>query len=219
MRALLRPLATHSVFSPIEAIVSVFVLATLAYFHILTGIKHSSFFAPTFPSALRPAYARLSKGHWSNAIKAEGAIELQQIVFALDDKARRVNPALALNSSSLSTIANQLIEDVLSLSGKSYGEICHSPSNVSTCFTHLDDNTLTLSFAPSARDDWTSALKQAGKFQVGDYQFEVQSIKREEPISEMKSGKWVAYALRALVLRFWELTKASKFEFFEFFRS
>lgn len=91
MRALLRPLATHSVFSPIEAIVSVFVLATLAYFHILTGIKHSSFFAPTFPTALRPAYARLSKGHWSNAIKAEGAVELQQIVFALDDKARKVS--------------------------------------------------------------------------------------------------------------------------------
>ena len=90
MRALLRPLATHSVFSPIEAIVSVFVLATLAYFHILTGIKHSSFFAPTFPSALRPAYARLSKGHWTNAFKAEGAIELQQIVFSLDDKAHKV---------------------------------------------------------------------------------------------------------------------------------
>lgn len=67
--------------------------------------------------------------------------------------------------------------------------MCHSPSNVTTCFTHLDGNTLTLSFAPSARDDWTSALKEAGKFEIEGYQFEVQGIKREEPISEMKSGK------------------------------
>lgn len=37
MHALLRLLAMHWVFSPIEAIVSVFVLATLAYFHVPTG--------------------------------------------------------------------------------------------------------------------------------------------------------------------------------------
>lgn len=31
--------------------------------------------------------------------------------------------------------------------------------------------------------------------------------KTQETIGEMKSSKWIAYALRALVIRFWELTK------------
>ena len=35
----------------------------------------------------------------------------------------------------------------------------------------------------------------------------MQNPKRSESISEMKSSKWVAYALGALVVRFWELTK------------
>ena len=100
MRALLRPLSTHTVFSPIEAIVATFVLATLAYFHILDGIKHSSFFAPTFPSTLRPASARLSQGEWlpvpdrewlSAWKHGEPALELQQILFSLDDKTRKVS--------------------------------------------------------------------------------------------------------------------------------
>ena len=103
MRALLRPLAHHSVFSPIETIVFVFVLATLAYFHILSGIKHSSFFSPTLPSTLRPAHARLSRGEWVpagdrewyHAFKhpegSDHAVELQQIVFSLDDNTRKVS--------------------------------------------------------------------------------------------------------------------------------
>lgn len=96
MRALLRPLATHNVFYPIESIVSVFVLATLAYFHILSGIKHSSFFAPAYPTIVRPAHARLSNNEWVGISPRdwvdawkhpeEGikALELQQIVFSLD---------------------------------------------------------------------------------------------------------------------------------------
>ena len=101
MRALFRPLSSHTVFSPIETIVFVFVLATLAYFHILDGIKHSSFFAPTFPSTLRPAHARLSgsewvptsEREWYSALKrGDGhVVELQQIVFGLDEKARKVS--------------------------------------------------------------------------------------------------------------------------------
>lgn len=101
MRALLRPLSLHTVFSPIETIVFVFVLATLAYFHILDGIKHSSFFAPTFPSTLRPAHAKLSGSEWVPASEREWysalkhgqdqVVELQQIVFGLDDKARKVS--------------------------------------------------------------------------------------------------------------------------------
>ncbi|CAL1708678.1 unnamed protein product [Somion occarium] len=214
MRALLRPLAYHSVFSPIETIVFTFVLVTLAYFHILSGIKHSSFFAPTFPSTLLPAHARLSKGEWSGIserewVKGQGdrVVELQQIVFSLDDKTRKANPSLSLNSTSLSSITTQLIDEIISLSGKTYGEICHSPANTTDCFTHIDCRALTLSFAPGFRDDWMSALKRTPKFEVDGLRFQIQSVKREQSIGEMRSSKWVAYALRALVLRFWELTK------------
>lgn len=31
----------------------------------------------------------------------------------------------------------------------------------------------------------------------------------DETIGEMKGGKWVAYAARAFVMRFWELAKVS----------
>ena len=105
MRALLRPLSLRTVFSPIETVVFVFVLATLAYFHILDGIKHSSFFAPTFPSTLRPAYARLSGSEWLPTSEAQWykaateqaeMVELQQIVFGLDEKARKVSSRCCL---------------------------------------------------------------------------------------------------------------------------
>lgn len=103
MRALVRPLAYHSAFSPIETIVFVCVLATLAYFHILAAVKHSSFFAPSFPSTLRPAHARLSEGEWVGVSErdwfqafkhpedGDRAVELQQVVFSLDDKTRKVS--------------------------------------------------------------------------------------------------------------------------------
>ena len=103
MRALLRPLSTYTVFSPIETIVAVFVLATLAYFHILDGIKHSSFFAPTFPSTLRPASVRLSQGEWLPITErewfsawkhGEQALELQPIVFSLDEKVKKVSTCI-----------------------------------------------------------------------------------------------------------------------------
>ena len=112
MRALLRPLSHYTVFSPIETIVAIFVLATLAYFHILDGIKHSSFFAPTFPSTLRPASARLSQGEWLpiserewyNAWKrGDEALELQQLVFSLEDKGRKVSITHSQNHSPFAT--------------------------------------------------------------------------------------------------------------------
>ncbi|KAH9887206.1 3-hydroxy-3-methylglutaryl-coenzyme A reductase [Cubamyces lactineus] len=220
MRALLRPLSTHTVFSPIETIVTVFVLATLAYFHILSGIKHSSFFESTQPPALRPAYARLTDGEWvavtqhdwAEAWKHPGdgldALELQQLVFALDDKA---HTATSLDASA---VAQHLVSELPSLSGKVYPSICHYPgSNLSSvaCFTTVSEPgvspVLTLSFKPGAREDWIGALKQAKNLIVDGVKYEVDTGKRQESIGEMKSSKWVAYALSALVLRFWELTK------------
>jgi len=95
MRALLRPLAVQAAFSPIESIVAFFILGTLAYFHVLSAIKHSSFFGPTYPSTLRPAHALLRNNEWvgvseskwddATAMSGNGVIplELQQIIFSL----------------------------------------------------------------------------------------------------------------------------------------
>jgi hydroxymethylglutaryl-CoA reductase (NADPH) len=93
MRALLRPVALHAAFSPIESIVAFSILGTLAYFHVLSAIKHSSFFAPTYPSTLRPAHALLRHNEWVSVSESDAtamstnsivSLELQQIIFTLD---------------------------------------------------------------------------------------------------------------------------------------
>ncbi|KAM5532160.1 hypothetical protein V8D89_014185 [Ganoderma adspersum] len=218
MRAVLRPLSTHTVFSPIETIISVFVLATLAYFHILSGIKHSSFFASSHPPALRPAFARLSDGEWvavsqhdwTEAWKHPGgnldALELQQIVFTLDDKTQ---PTALLDASAIS---QHLVSNVPALSGKAYSSMCHR-SNVSgtSCFTSVSgpgsSPILTLSFKPGTRDDWLGSLRKEKMITLDGVKYSIDAGKRQESIGEMESSKWVAYAVSALVLRFWELTK------------
>lgn len=269
MRAVLRPLSTHTVFSPIETIISVFVLATLAYFHILSGIKHSSFFASSHPPALRPAFARLSDGEWvavsqhdwTEAWKHPGgnldALELQQVVFTLDDKTQPVSSNVSLRyhfiafpprvfhttkfhaftrasqhgahmATSLSAgadtdsyqtalldasaISQHLVSNVPALSGKAYSSICHHP-NVSgtSCFTSVSgpgsSPILTLSFKPGTRDDWLGSLRKEKTITLDGVKYSIDAGKRQESIGEMQSSKWVAYAVSALVLRFWELTK------------
>lgn len=75
------------------------------------------------------------------------------------------------------------------------------------CFTTVSPSTVTLSFAPHAREDWVGALKRLTSFTLNGTRYEVQSPKRIETIGEMQSSKWVAYALWALVMRFYELAK------------
>jgi hydroxymethylglutaryl-CoA reductase (NADPH) len=93
VRAVLRPLATHSASSPIETIVLLSVVGTLAYFHILSAIKHSAFFAPAAPSTLRPAHALhrdnewvgVREGAWFDAVDSSATtVEVQQLIFSLD---------------------------------------------------------------------------------------------------------------------------------------
>ncbi|PCH44816.1 3-hydroxy-3-methylglutaryl-coenzyme A reductase [Wolfiporia cocos MD-104 SS10] len=227
MRALVRPFARHNVFYPIETIVFVFVLATLAYFHILSGIKHSSFFAPTYPTNVRPAHARLSDSKWITVSQRDWAeawkrpqdgvkaMELQQIVFKLDDTKKTAMPELApKHSAVLSEITEHLPSQLTGLSGEPYATVCYYPSsNLSSvpCFVSRSSDSasaaLTLSFVPGAREDWLSALRQVKSITVDSVEYDLQEAKREETIGEMKSSKWVAYALRATFVRFWELAK------------
>jgi hydroxymethylglutaryl-CoA reductase (NADPH) len=69
---------------------------------------------------------------------------------------------------------------------------------------------VTLSFAAGSRDSFAEALNQHAVFGVDErgvrYKIEARDT---ETIGEMKGGKWIAYAARALIVRFWELTKVS----------
>ena len=92
MRAPLLPLTRRAVFSPIETIVCFAIIGTLAYFHVLSAIKHSAFFAPTFPSTLRTAHALLRDGEWVGvdadwygrrvSDPSSRAVELQQVILS-----------------------------------------------------------------------------------------------------------------------------------------
>jgi hydroxymethylglutaryl-CoA reductase (NADPH) len=96
MRALIRPVSIHAASSPIETIVFFFVLATLAYFHVLSAIKHSSFFAPTTLPPLRPSHVLWRGDEWTNVPESEwkGAldypssrgptVDLQQLIMSFD---------------------------------------------------------------------------------------------------------------------------------------
>lgn len=75
------------------------------------------------------------------------------------------------------------------------------------CFTVTSSSSVTLSFEAGAREDWVGALKRATSFTVDGMRYDVQNPKRSETIGEMKSSKWVAYALWALVVRFYQLAK------------
>lgn len=97
MRAVLKPFVIHAAYSPVETIVFFSIVGTLAYFHVLSAIKHSAFFATSNPVTLRPSHALFTQDKWVNvresawnhAAKAPAdtsliPVELQQIVYSLD---------------------------------------------------------------------------------------------------------------------------------------
>lgn len=104
------------------------------------------------------------------------------------------------------------MSNVPALSGKAYSSLCHHP-NVSgtSCFTSVSgpgaSPILTLSFKPGTRDDWLGSLRKEKTITLDGVKYDIDAEKRQESIGEMQSSKWVAYAVSALVLRFWELTK------------
>lgn len=184
MRALLRPLAIHAAYSPIETIVFFSIVGTLAYFHVLTAIKHSAFFSgPSLTASLRPTTVSLQDGKWvaSSWTKTdENRLELQQIVWNGD--------WTAVNVSKYSGCTEQ------------------------PCFEleHEQKLVQTLVLSPNARDDFLAGLSAAFPVVEGGLKLELDDVRSTvamESIGEMKSSKWVAYAARAFVLRFWDLAK------------
>ena len=103
-------------------------------------------------------------------------------------------------------------------SGNLYPNICHSVSKDQDgepiCFTSTFSDiprseSLTLSFTAGSRKDFISALAKQGTLISDDFgpiKYLVENPEHET-VSEMKSGKWVVYAARTLVVRFWDLAK------------
>jgi len=118
MRALFRPFALHAAYTPIETIVFFCIIGTLAYFRILSAIKHSAFLDPSqavyAPPSLRAAYVlwkgpelsgeseggewvNVKEGRWARAKKMltrsesqdTTVLELQQVVISLDARTGR----------------------------------------------------------------------------------------------------------------------------------
>jgi hypothetical protein len=129
-------------------------------------------------------------------------------------------------STSTTNISNYLTTDFYSTSGKTYSALCHRPSveyadEEPTCFMVQQPShktfTHTLAFKSGMRKDWVGALTGESNLHTqppkvftdeNGIRFEVDSGKPPAdalPIGQMKNGKWVAYAARALVIRFWDL--------------
>jgi hydroxymethylglutaryl-CoA reductase (NADPH) len=69
---------------------------------------------------------------------------------------------------------------------------------------------VTLSFAAGSRDLFVEALNHYATLSTDELGVKYQIEARDtETIGEMKGGKWMAYAARALIVRFWELAKVS----------
>ncbi|KAL4080031.1 hydroxymethylglutaryl-coenzyme A reductase-domain-containing protein [Scleroderma yunnanense] len=238
MRASLLSLTRRAVFSPIETIVCFSVIGTLAYFHALSAIKHSAFFAPSFPSTLRTAHALLRDGEWVG-IDGEWykrrmtdpnsrAVELQQVIFSSqsvsvqsDDTTAAYRPLdLALFSPSIDNLTHHIASDLLVTPGESYPSLCYRPSVAEQVSDILDpcfvvsspqsskSRILTLAFTGGARQNFVDALKAQKAFSEDLYgvRYHVEN-QPDETIGQMRSSKWVAYAARTLVVRFWELAK------------
>ncbi|KAF8067849.1 hydroxymethylglutaryl-CoA reductase [Lyophyllum atratum] len=182
LRALLRPLAIQAAYSPIETIVFFSIVGTLAYFHVLGAIKHSSFFAPSTLQPLRPSHAILRHTDW---------LPVREHVWTHPAPHHVTQEVQQLVFTSDTPLDSALLNVTSQLAAAS-------------TFSHIDaaEHTLTqtLSFPRGALDDLLALLPEAA--------FRVLPGPSSEPIiGETSSPKWIAYAARALVVRFYTLAQ------------
>ncbi|TFK71914.1 hypothetical protein BDN72DRAFT_402708 [Pluteus cervinus] len=158
-------------------------------------------------------------------------LELQQIVLSLDSAYKSRDGTYDAISMDMTPIAQSTLNftsyithNFYSTNGRKFGNLCHRPevsqlnhsldglTAGAPCFTEQTPSSRsfvqTLTFAPGARDEFISSLTRQSKFTADEagVRFEVES-KPIEPIGQMRSSKWIAYAVRALVMRFWDLAK------------
>ncbi|KAF7318286.1 3-hydroxy-3-methylglutaryl-coenzyme A reductase [Mycena chlorophos] len=178
MRSILKPLAIHAAYSPVETLAFIMVVGAIAYLQVLSAVKHSAFLAP--PAPLRPAHALFIDNQWlpveAPAWNREDNIprlDLQQIVFT----------GTHLTAPSLENATRHIVAG-------------HSG------FSHLR----------TGPDAWTQTVQVHGAFSlqslpVDNWGIMYEPEVAEKTIAQMQSGKWIAYALKMTVVRFWELAK------------
>ncbi|KAH7101425.1 hydroxymethylglutaryl-coenzyme A reductase-domain-containing protein [Auriculariales sp. MPI-PUGE-AT-0066] len=218
-RSLIRSISSWPTSHPAESIVGYFILATLAYFHVLHAVKHSQFFQPTVHT-YRPAVALLPFSHdswipvtehdWES--RSGGGVEVQQLALSLEAPKSVViewtsNDAL----KQARNFTNHLISQV------SFQSICHrvgsdcAQPDLTISPSDSRATVVTLLFRRGGRSQFLKSWVPKGTSRVvlqdaAGLSFVYEPLKKES-IAEMKSGKWIAYALQAFVLRFWELVK------------
>jgi hydroxymethylglutaryl-CoA reductase (NADPH) len=195
--AAVRPLARQAVHTPIETIVAAFVLATLAYFHVIHAIKHSAFLAPASTLPQRPSYALYTHDGWTGTPKgpwlAPAAdmtrVEIQQVVV----------------SGPLTNGTRWLAPDSTSPLASAFQTACYRDAQ-DQCITLHNPEGPVLVFNAGGREAFTGAFQRRPRIQEGSVVLTLETSQIKS-LAEMGSGKWVAYAAQALVLRFWDLTK------------
>ncbi|KAJ7026732.1 hydroxymethylglutaryl-CoA reductase [Mycena alexandri] len=175
MRTVLKPLAIHAAYSPIETIVFLSVVGTLAYLHILNTIKHSAFFAP--PAPVRAAYA-LYTHDW---------LPVRESAWFRDDSVPRLDLQQIVFSGQLEKPSLENATRYLAANHPGFTHLQTGPSWTQTI---------------QVRDDFGLRSLPVDSWGVA-YELDPQA----EAIAQMRSGKWVAYALHELVLRFYDLAK------------
>ncbi|KAJ7695427.1 hydroxymethylglutaryl-coenzyme A reductase-domain-containing protein [Mycena rosella] len=180
MRTILKPLAIHAAYSPIETIVFLTIVGTLAYIHILDAVKHSTFFTP--PNPVRPAYALYAHSDWLPVSEASWLrddqvprLDLQQIIF----NAPQLNPA------SLENVTKHIEE-------------------LHPGFNHLQAGPQAWTQTVQVHDGFSLRSLPADSWGVA---YEVDAQSQSETIAQLGSAKYFAYALRALGVRLYELAK------------
>ncbi|KAE9396484.1 hypothetical protein BT96DRAFT_958205 [Gymnopus androsaceus JB14] len=187
MRAILKPFVIHAAYSPIETIVFFSIVGTLAYFHVLSAIKHSAFFAPSYPNLPpRPSYVLLRGGEEWVSVR-EAFWHHAKAKYAASPDEVDIVP-VELVSVDYETNKETLTQSILNLTK-------HLPEYTSSCYRPLS-----LEPAGCFTDELSrpKAIHQTLAFS---------GQQNSESIGEMKSSKWVAYAASALVTRFWDLAK------------
>ncbi|CAG7847758.1 3-hydroxy-3-methylglutaryl-coenzyme A reductase 2 Short=HMG-CoA reductase 2 [Serendipita indica DSM 11827] len=180
---------------PIETIVAFFILTTLAYFNVLSAIKHSHFLSPIH-SPTTPLLATYSqKRVWSitPSTRVSPAVEIVQVQLSVPG----VYPALESQvKDALDTTRN----------GK-YASFCYRYNN--SCLSSTRPEAYTFAFDPTLGGETAQFVRGLSTANLAGEQdgTRFQVIRQHQSIADMKSGKWVAYAGRALVLRFWSLAK------------
>lgn len=128
-------------------------------------------------------------------------------------------------SNAIRAFTEHITKSLTTSNGLSYQSLCYKPpppsssssttSNECPVWVHKDKEgrtiTVTLALLPSTRAQFVAALeafRPSPTTPNGDVpHFEI--IGKEETFLDMQSGKWVAYAARAFVIRFWDLAKVS----------